>query len=30
MIEANRGVWLAAMAACTGTKGASPGPDLLR
>jgi AcrR family transcriptional regulator len=30
MIEANRGVWLAAMAARAGTKGASPGPDLLR
>jgi AcrR family transcriptional regulator len=29
MIEANRGVWLAAMAARTGTSG-SPGPDLLR
>jgi AcrR family transcriptional regulator len=29
MIEANRGVWLAA-AAGTGTKGARPGPDLLR
>ena len=30
MIEANRGVWLAAVAAGTGTNGARPGPDLLR